>query len=219
MSEDVPEHGEVDRAAGKLFDVAGDIAQRTYEAICSEDVLAEIPVIKLVVAGAATVRAIRSAILFRKLEGFLDPMSAVSSAERREMVEQLEADPTYQRQVGEHVIELLDRQDSHRKPKITGEIFAALARKQIDHTMFHRLLNVADRLPVMEIDTVRRFVESKNNKPERDLIDPESLQALVNAGLASTQITSPLGGNQTFYYENPTCEKFVELNLDLKSAP
>ena len=83
--------------------------------------------------------------------------------------------------------------------------------------MLHRLLNAIDRLPAMEIDSVRRFVDSSNNQPERDLIDPESIQAMVNAGLVSSGISSPLGGSRTTYHANVTCQKFVELNLDLKS--
>lgn len=215
VSEDVPPY-EVDRAAEKLFDLAGDIGQRVVAVICSEDMLKTIPVFKTFVAGVTAIRSIQAAILNRKLEAFFDPMYEISAAERREMVERLESDPAYHRKVGEHIIELLERQESHRKPRISGEIFKALARKQIDHTMFHRLLNATERLPVMEIDTVRRFVMSSNNQPARDEIDPESIQAVVSAGLTSSVSTSPMGGRR-IYIANVTCRKFVELDLDLKS--
>jgi hypothetical protein len=216
VSEEAPLYGEVDRAAEKLFDLAGDIGQRIVAVMCSEDLYKTIPVFKTFVAAVTAIRSVQGAILIRKLEAFVEPMSEISAAERREIIERLESDPKYQRKVGEHIIELLDRQESHRKPRISGEIFAALARRQIDHTMFHRLLNATERLPVMEIDTVRRFENSSNNLPERDTIDQESIQALVNAGLALSVGISPIGGRRTSI-ANATCQKFVELDLDVKS--
>lgn len=206
-----------DRAAGKLSDVVQDMSQRTIDIICSDEVLKLFPVVKFVVAGTSAIQGVRDEILNKKLETFLETLSEVPAAERREMVDRLESDPDYRRKVGEHIIEVLDRLESYRKPKITGEIFAAFARKKIDRIMFQRLLTVIDRLPAVEIDTVRRFVNSSNSQPERDLIDQESIQAMVNAGLVSTERTSPIGGGRTVYFANMTCQKFVELNLDVKS--
>jgi len=97
------------------------------------------------------------------------------------------------------------------------DAFAAVARREIDLKMLRRLLYAVDRLPAMEIGTLRRFVDSSNSQPERDLIDSESIQAMVNAGLVSSGRTSPIGGGRTTYTANMTCQKFVELNLDLKS--
>jgi hypothetical protein len=82
--------------------------------------------------------------------------------------------------------------------------------------MLQRLIGALERLPTFEIDQVRRFVNTINNKPERDRIDPESIQALINAGL-TWSMSGPLGGNIT-YNPNRTCSMFVELNLDVKSC-
>jgi len=207
------------RTKEKIGDLVQEYAQRAIDAISSEDVLKIIPVVKTVAGGAAAIQSVRDEILNRKLESFLEPLAEVPADLRRDMIGRLESDTNYRRKVGEHLIEVLDRLDSHRKPRITGEIFAAFARKQIERVMLERLINAVDRLPAIEFDSVRTFVNTNTNQPERDKIDPESIQAMVNAGLVSSGVASPIGAGRTTYRANVTCQKFVELNLDVKSAP
>jgi hypothetical protein len=78
--------------------------------------------------------------------------------------------------VGEHVIELLDRIDSYRKPAMMGEIFNSLARGDVQLLMFHRLITVVERLPSFEIDQVRRFVGTYDYPAARAGMDEESIQ-------------------------------------------
>jgi hypothetical protein len=203
-------------ALAVLDDVAAEVGQSAIEVILSEDVLQHLPFVKGLVAVSKSVISIRDKFLMRKIESFLRSLASIPQETRRDMIRRLEEDPVYTETVGEHLVELLDRVEGRRKAAIMGHALAAFARKEIDRTMLRRLENVTDRLPAMEIDTVRRFVNSSNNQPERDLIDPESIQAMVNAGLASSVSTSPLGGRRTFI-ANVTCQKFVELNLDVKS--
>jgi hypothetical protein len=209
---------DADKANDRVFDLVQDYAQRVVDVLASSnEVLKLFPVVKTAVVGVAAIGSIRDEILNGKLAQFIEPMNEVAADQRRDMIARLESDPTYCRKVGKHIVEVLDRQDSYRKPIITGEIFASLARKEIGVMMFHRLLNAVDRLPLMEIDTVRRFVGSVRNPTERDLIDHESIQAMINAGLVSSHSISTIDSSRTIYSPNATCERFVDLNLDLKS--
>jgi hypothetical protein len=205
-------------AVAAIDDLAAEVAQSAIDIILSEDVLTHLPVVKSAVTAANLVIAIRDRFLLRKLDTFLRRLASVSQEARRNMLRRLEEDPTYTETVGEYLIELLDRLEGQRKAGIAGDAFAAFARETIDLKVLRRLLHAIDRLPAMEIDTVRRFVMSSNNPPERDRIGSESLQALVNAGLASSVGTSPTGSRRTFI-ANETCLKFVDLNLDLKDRP
>lgn len=105
---------------------------------------------------------------------------------------------------------LLNRIDSHRKPAMIAAVFTAFAKQEIDTATLNRLLATIESLPSFEVETVRRF---NNASPEeRSDIALESLQALVNAGLATTQST--YGG--LVYQPNQTCNTFVNLNIDKK---
>ena len=210
--------GNEKRTDDKIVDLVQEYAQRALDVLTSDDVLKLIPGVKTFVVGAAAVRTVRDEMLLTKLETFMTAFSDVPAEQRQAMIDRLASDATYRRKLGEHIIEVLDRLESHRKPKIAGEIFAAFARGEIDLTLLQRLLNAIERLPAVEIDTVRRFVDTQSDSTERARIDRESIQALIGAGLVATGISSPIGGGSVFYYANTTCQKFVELNLDVKST-
>jgi hypothetical protein len=203
---------------GQLKDLVADYADRTIDVVLSADVLREIPVVKTVLAGANAIRSIRDEILLRKLGDMLTALADVPQEDRRRMIDRLESDPHYARRLGEHLVELADRIESRRKPRMIGLALAAFARGQIDRLALARLVGAIERLPVVDLDTPRRFVETTNNLAERDRIHPESIQALVGAGLTSVQVLAPLGGARVIYNPNATCLKFVELNLDINSV-
>ncbi len=200
------------KAKEAISDVLQEWGQLALEAMRSDNVLDRIPAVKTVAAFAKAAIGIKDRIFTRKLEKFLTGLSDVAPDERREMVRRLEADPAYGRKIGEHIIELLDRIESHRKPSMLGAAFAAFAARQIDETMLHRLSAAIDRLPTIEIDTVRKFANSTLPQ-ERQRIDPLSLQGLANAGLLTPG--SAFGG--TAYDLNRIGETFVTLDLDVKS--
>jgi hypothetical protein len=199
---------------GELIDLVQDYAQRAVEALCAADVLKEIPIIKTALVAKDAITSIRDEMLLQKLRACLTELSDMPQGERQQMVSKLESDPAYGRRVGEHLIELLDRVESQRKPAMVGKAFAAYGRGKIQLAMLQRLIGAIERLPTYEIDTVRRFVNSSNDPPERQRIDPESIQALTIAGLTAPAI-GPIGGNLGYNW-NPTCSMFVELNLDVQ---
>jgi hypothetical protein len=204
-------------ALAAVDDIAVEVSQSAIEVITSADIFAHLPFIKGLLAAAKSVMSIRDRLLMRKIETLLRRLAYIPQQDRLDMIRRLEDDPAYTESVGEHLVELLDRLEGQRKSAMAGDVFAAFAMKEIDLKMLRRLLNAIERLPAMEIDTVRRFVDSTNNQPERDLIDPESIQALINAGLATSYTITPIGGNRTLYQANATCQRFVELDLDLKA--
>jgi hypothetical protein len=201
---------------GQLLDLVADFGDRALDVVLSGDVLREIPVIKTALAARNAIRSIRDEMLLQKLGAILVALSDVPQEERRGMVERLESDPNYARRVGEHLVELADRIESRRKPRMIGLALAALARGQIERVAFERIVGAIERLPVIELDAPRKFVNTENNPPERDRIDPESIQALVGAGLATFGVLAPVGGAKVSYRPNSTCLKLVELNLDIK---
>lgn len=70
---------------------------------------------------------------------FLMTFPDVPSETRVELVRRLEAEPEYNRKAGEHMIELLDRIDGHRKATMIGHAFAAYGLERIDLITLQRL--------------------------------------------------------------------------------
>jgi hypothetical protein len=196
----------------QIRDLIKDRAKVVLEDAFSDEWLTRVPFVGAIFALGAVGVGISDRLLVRKLILCMSTISEIAASARREMVERLEADPAYKRRVGEHLIELLDRVDSHRKPAMVALVFVAFAKREINATMLHRLLNAIERIPTAEIDGVRAWAALKPGERGR-LTDPESLQAYGNAGLSG--VLSTHGG--LAYPPKKTGEMFIALALDLKS--
>ena len=139
---------------------------------------------------------------------FLSDFQAVEAQERAEMVQKLESDTAYGRKVGEHIIELLDRIESHIKPRMVALVFKAYSESHVDSSMLHRLNSAIEKIPLFEVRNIRQF--SDVTPEERFKISPTSLQAFLNSGLAD--ISSGLG--KLVYKPNDVCANFLAFDLD-----
>jgi hypothetical protein len=189
-------------------EIAKEYAEIGLDAVLSEGLLKDIPVVNTLVALGKLGVSINDRILIKKLLAFLSKFQAVAPQKRMEMVRKLESDSAYGRKVGEHVIELLDRIESHLKPPMVALVFKAYLASSIDGGMLHRLNNSIERIPLFEIPNIRRFNDAS---PEQRLkFNPTSLQAFVSAGLA----TVGSGYGALIYEPNDACAAFLALNLD-----
>ena len=202
---------EKNRGEDSVFDLAREYADIAHHETVSDDVLSHIPLTKSVTAVARFVSNVRDQLLMRKLEKYLVAVAEVPGELRRQMVETLQSDPEYGRNIGEHVIELLERVESNFKPEMIGYVFAAFAKGGISIKMLHRLNDAIERLRTSEIGALRRYVEA--TPTERSAMDPESLIALLTAGLIELHFTH----EGAAYEPSKTGEMFVGLNLDVRS--
>lgn len=192
-----------------VTDVLCEYAELGIDAALSEGLLRDLPFVGTLVAIGRVGFNINDRLLIRKLVLFLGPLDKVPPQKRREMVERLESDPKYGRKVGEHLIELLDRIESHRKPQMVAAVFRAYAEGAIDAVMLHRLNYAIERLPSADVGAVREFRDQTPN--ERTKLSVVTLQSLMNAGLAN----AVSGFGSLVYEPNEVCEGFLQLNLDI----
>lgn len=195
-----------------LVELVAEYAQAGIDAAFSGDLLRDIPLASTIVTLAKVGSSFSDQLLFRKIERFLDSLNELSEWERSDMISRLGTDAGYGRRVGEHLVELLERIESHRKPAIVALIFAAYAKKEIDATMLHRLLHSVEVLPTFEIDRVRVWSDAEPGEAYLR-IDSESLVVYASAGLA--QLLTTAGGPA--YKPNKVCETFLRLDLDSRS--
>ena len=186
--------------ADQLPDAVAAFAEAALRALHVDALLEHIPVFKTTLAAASVVGSVRDHLLLKKIEGYLHAIAVLPAAERRDMVSRLSADATFDENLGEYLIELLDRIDGRRKPAMIGAVFAAYAFEQIDIKELLRLNLAIQALPALEIDSVRSLHGAERL----------SAQAIANAGLAEPQEVS----GRILYELNATGAKFLELELD-----
>jgi len=202
-------------ALDKLDDLAAEYAGAAIEALHVENLLEHIPVFKTALVAAKVIGSVRDHLLLKKLAIYLRAISIIPANERRTMIARLAADQSFSEDLGEHLIELLDRVDGRRKPAMLGAVFAAYAFDSIDSKMLRRLNWAIQNLPSMEIDAVRlldTFNREKSGieKTARQWPDRLSMQAIANAGLAEPDNLA----SGIWYKLNETGAKFIELELD-----
>jgi hypothetical protein len=198
----------------EVVDLEKEFAQMALDGMLSNGALRDIPFVNIAAGGVSVLLSVRDHFTKKKLMRFLAAFEGVSEWQRRDMVCRLQADASYNRKVGHHVIELLDRIDSHRKPSMIGHAFVAYALKRINLTMLQRLITGIERLPSIEIDIVRKVCDAiTHNRQDLKLIDPESTDAIISAGFAHASDGLSGGGLKI----TPTCSAFLDLELDRKS--
>jgi len=97
-------------AADALIE-AGDIAVDHLTGLASE-----VPILKWMVAAGKTLSSVRDYFLVKRIAAFLSDFNALSSLERREVIDRLDLEPSYAKRAAEAVLTLLDRVDSDVKP-------------------------------------------------------------------------------------------------------
>jgi hypothetical protein len=194
-------------SSDKLQDLAAEYAELGVDALMESGIARDIALVGSIVSIARIGGAVRDRLFAKKLLEFLNPLSEMSADERRGICAKLDADPDYGRQVGEHLIEILDRIETHRKPRMLARVFRAYGDGEIDATMFHQLVHAIEHLPAFAISELRRF--SHTNPPH---FGAETVLQLYfgMAGLAVPQ--SSFDGNT--YDPTPVAEAFLRLELD-----
>jgi hypothetical protein len=196
----VMSHGELEAFATDNFSIsAADILK--------SDSASEIPGVGLVLSLLRDGVAVRDQLFQQKLFTFLRSLNSIPKDERAAMIEKLDNDADYGRKVGEHLIELIDRIEKHKKPRMLARIFRAYNSAEIDATMLHRLLHAVEHLPAFEISAVRRLCAGAPVVPDKE---GETLQSLSVAGLMYTQS----GFGSLVYVAAPAAEAFLRLELD-----
>lgn len=179
-------------AAG-VREIATDVAEIALDAELDEGVLKEIPVFGWFVKGFSLVNTVRDRLFLKKLAMFLNGLENVNEAGKNELKENLEADESFCRKVGENLILLLDRQDSFDKAYILGRVFSGYLRDIIDYQTFLKLAAAIDRALIsdlLDLETHYSRIRSYNaklGKPFVEFMDDATSQSLYNAGLVRSE--------------------------------
>lgn len=190
-----------------LGGLSKDYGEVLLDSVLSEGTLRDIPILGTLVAVGRVGISIKDQIFAKKLVRFLSNLAEVGLADRLEMLDRLENEDGFARQVGDRLIELLDKVDAHAKPEMLAKAFRAYALRTIDGEMLNRLNHAIERLPHYEIKSVPAFHAA--SAEARIEMSPTTLNSLVMAGLA----TPVSGWGALAYKPNDVCTTFVTLGL------
>ena len=116
--------------------LASEYSEIALDSILQDGILKGIPVINTIIGISKASIAMRDRLLIKKIVQFLAGLNDVTFEKRIQMIIRLEQDTKFSQSVGEHILEILERVESHRKPIIIARVFAAYAKKRNRHSYF-----------------------------------------------------------------------------------
>jgi len=148
--------------------------------------------------------AVRDAMFIRKLLAFLANIDKTTSEQRREMMESLE-DPNTQENVGEKLINLLDRFDTSMKAGLMGRAYSAYVARQITRDEFWRVSFVIERLPMTDIAALSSW-----RSVELDHVEHVRKHLYLSVGIGWFVLNASSTG---FQWQERLCSIFADIIL------
>lgn len=167
-----------------------------FDSALQEGPLRDIPVVGWLVKTYGAMNTVRDWLLVRKILRFLRGTQATTAEERRAFAERMEADPAYQRKVGEELFLLLDRHETVDKSELLGRVFAALIRQEVAYEEYQRYAFIIDQLFLQDLlhlerhyASVAAFEAARQQGDQtafEQFLDEPTTQALFGYGLLNS---------------------------------
>lgn len=162
-----------------LKELVEDYSEIVIDNFLPDSLLKEIPIVSTICSFYKFGNAVSEGIFKKKLLRFLFQLSRVSAKNRTKEIDKINKSKKYENTVGETLIELLDKIDSEKKPKILGKLFKSFLSQEIDYITFLKLAHI------LNLCFIQDLLELKNNSKDKKIFGNHSDQ-LVMLGIYST---------------------------------
>lgn len=163
-----------------LSSLSQDYAELFIDSIIKDGVLKDIPVIQTIIALTKTGIGIKNLLFTKKIIRFLFSLKDTNLQERTKMILELESDPAFNGNVGEHVILLLDKYDDMKKPVLMGNAFSAYIQKRINALELRKMNFGIDNLFMPNISYLKQFYLDLTKELPEDIHQNLSLCGFVD---------------------------------------
>ena len=131
--------------------IVGDIGEVMLDSVMQDGVLKDIPIIGAIVGIGKCFKNVSDILFANKLIAFLLELKDVDSKDRREAIEKWEKDAEYRINVGETLLNMIDRCDDRQKAKWLSQLYYELVLKQQKSELFMRSEKVLSAMSVMDV--------------------------------------------------------------------
>lgn len=131
--------------------IVGDIGEVMLDSVMQDGVLKDIPIISAIVGLGKCFKNVSDILFANKLIAFLLELKDVDSKDRREAIEKWEKDAEYRINVGETLLNMINRCDDRQKAKWLSQLYYELVLKQQRSELFMRAEKVLSAMSVMDV--------------------------------------------------------------------
>ena len=148
------------------LDIAPELLELGIDELADNEAVTKLPVVGSFVAFGKGVLAVRDWLFVRNILAFLRGLNNVSEDKRQDWLLKLE-DASFKKRVGEDLLGILNKMNSSRKSEVTGRIFAAYLREEIDYDTFVRLSEKLERLYLSDLELLKTDGPRNDDEKER----------------------------------------------------
>lgn len=156
-----------------------------------ESPVRELPVTKRIFQLLGVSREVSNWLLARKLSRFVKALDDVPEEKRDRLASRLAENPEYRRQVGEKLLEMVNRLEDEDKAELLAEAFKAMLLLDASMLEFRWIAHAIDHCFLPDLV---QFGEVGAGQTDKDLIDVHPMFAprLTSAGLIEQATNAPL---------------------------
>lgn len=161
-----------------LKDISQDYLELGLDSLIDNELVKSIPIIKTLSGFYKFTRSVQEYYLTKKIVRFLFQIKDVSKDEINDTLKKLETDKSYKKDLGEHLILLLDKFEIIYKADLLGQAFKMYLKKQLSYDEFSRASHIIDKSFFNDLFKLR-------NVRDGIQIDLISIESLFSIGLLS----------------------------------
>jgi hypothetical protein len=146
-----------------LHNVTISLAEVFADSLMKDGIAKDIPIIGSVIGLGKTAIGIKESLFLKKVIYFISELKNISSAQRHEMIDEIDNSGKFRTKVGEKLLYIIDKCDDHEKSQIIARIFSAFLLGTISYAEFLRASHIVNQLI---IDDLKWFVDNGWEKEE-----------------------------------------------------
>jgi len=163
-----------------LSDASIDIAESSIDLLLNNDLIKQIPIVKILLGVAQTSISIQDKLLLKKIISFLNNIDDVSIQERNSEIDKIDNSKKYRLKVGEKLLYLIDSCDDHEVAERIAKLFSAFLKHKISYDEYLEASSILTRLSYADLEL---FLQSYNVST----MDEDAKQ-LIYTGLIYSEI-------------------------------
>ncbi|MFV0212494.1 hypothetical protein OBK22_11910 [Empedobacter falsenii] len=204
----------------ELQDVTFDLAETFTDAILSDGILKDIPIIGTIVGLTKASINFKDRLFIKKLIYFMSEISEIDKVKRNRMIQKIDESKEEKIKIGEKLIYIIDKCEDHISTQYISKLFKSFLNEEITYDEFLRGAIIIQKIYIKDFEkflkSEYREIEISIGKHESGITDFHS--SLINVGICASS-TEPMevrdqddyemrnkyvveGGNEIVYLTN-----------------
>jgi len=163
-----------------LADASIDIAESSIDFLLNDELIKQIPIVKILLGVAQTGITIQDKLLLKKVISFLNNINEVNMKDRKSEIEKIDNSKKYRLKVGEKLLYIINSCDDHEVAERIAKLFSAFLKHEISYDEYLEASSILTRLSDSDLDL---FLSSYNVSSMSD-----DTNQLIYTGLVYSEI-------------------------------